>query len=448
MTDRSVQLSEIFEKVKRTREGLLNFLQLMPKSADLHHHLDGSCYYEDILEFGIERDLWFDPTTRRFAPPGTSPNLIAAASLAREPEAWISFRNAFSAGAWIPGTGNGKSSFFGVFGALASVRYDEGRMLRKLLMRSAAENVFYEEIIAPVIPEHIIDALVAMLPEAWESNLYGAIQLLAGKLSEDSTASAVAAHLDNWERTADLTRLHVKPPEFRYLGYALRNDCRARFLATAAAVFAATLFEPRIVGFSMAGGEDLPSSLEDFDFHMVVLNALRDQFGPVSSALHAGELTPDDCDADTLQNRIRRSVLDGHARRVGHGISIKWEDDPESTLTALRSASAAVEICFASNEIILEVEPDDHPAMTYMQAGVPIVICTDDDAISRSSLAQEYVKAVSSLDLNYTQLKKLARFGLTHSFLPPEGRSRLVFAYDEAVEAFEIDLLNDRSCFG
>ncbi|MFR3298820.1 MAG: hypothetical protein ACLTQH_03000 [Fusobacterium sp.] len=53
-----------------------------------------------------------------------------------------------------------------------------------------------------------------------------------------------------------------------------------------------------------------------------------------------------------------------------------------------------------------------------------MIICTDDEAVSRSNITKEYLKAVKNFDLNYSELKNLSRNGLEFSFL--EGESLFV----------------------
>ena len=370
--DFSAQTNLIFEAAKQSPDALLAFLKMMPKSADLHHHLDGSCYYEDVLDFAIEHELQFDTAQGRFVESTGAGHTIAASELQNDAGALLAFQQAFSASGWQPGSG--KSSFFSVFGALASVQYPEGLMLHRLLQRSASENIFYEEIIAPVIPPEVVDELESELPQGWENDLGASVSLLSERLAGSGFAASVRARLDEWEQAASGIPNSGRAPVFRFLGYALRNDSRARFFAASNAIFAATLADHRVVGYSMAGGEDLPSSLEDFDFHLNVLTALGDHFGPIRATLHTGELTPSDCEQVVLDARIRRSVLEGRAGRIGHGVSIKWESEPERTFDLLRTNSVAVEICLSSNEIILEVEPGGHPVRDYIRAEVPVVI--------------------------------------------------------------------------
>jgi adenosine deaminase len=77
-----------------------------------------------------------------------------------------------------------------------------------------------------------------------------------------------------------------------------------------------------------------------------------------------------------------------------------------------------VEINLTSNDQILGVSGDDHPMPVYMKYGVPVAISTDDEGVARSDMTHEYLRAAQSYHLPYTELKRMTRQSLEHSFLP------------------------------
>ena len=76
-----------------------------------------------------------------------------------------------------------------------------------------------------------------------------------------------------------------------------------------------------------------------------------------------------------------------------------------------------VEINLSSNAIILGVHGKNHPLATYLAAGVPVVLSTDDAGVSRINMTNEYFRAVHDQGLDYPTLKSIARNALIHSFL-------------------------------
>jgi adenosine deaminase len=77
-----------------------------------------------------------------------------------------------------------------------------------------------------------------------------------------------------------------------------------------------------------------------------------------------------------------------------------------------------VEICLTSNDVILGVKGNDHPFPIYRRYKVPVALATDDEGVSRSDMTHEYLRAVETYNLSYSDLKHMARESLEHSFLP------------------------------
>jgi adenosine deaminase/adenosine deaminase CECR1 len=87
----------------------------------------------------------------------------------------------------------------------------------------------------------------------------------------------------------------------------------------------------------------------------------------------------------------------------------------------MRQNGIAVEICLTSNDIILNVKGKNSPLKDYVDAGVPVVLGSDDEGISRIDLTNEYVRAATEHGLSYKQLKQLSRNSMTWSFLPGQS---------------------------
>jgi adenosine deaminase len=119
-----------------------------------------------------------------------------------------------------------------------------------------------------------------------------------------------------------------------------------------------------------------------------------------------------------LRFHIRESVEMGHAERIGHGVDVMNEDDPIGLLRELAKRNVLVEICLTSNDVILGIRGKEHPFAMYRRYGVPVALATDDEGVSRSDMTREYLRAVTTYDLSYSDLKQMARQSLEHSFLP------------------------------
>src|SRR5262249_35917082 len=73
-------------------------------------------------------------------------------------------------------------------------------------------------------------------------------------------------------------------------------------------------------------------------------------------------------------------------------------------------------INLTSNDLILGVRGKDAPLSTYLAAGVPVVLSTDDAGVSRITLSNEYFRAVRDYGLRYRLLKRLGAVGWVSSF--------------------------------
>jgi adenosine deaminase len=151
---------------------------------------------------------------------------------------------------------------------------------------------------------------------------------------------------------------------------------------------------------------------------MKMLDFLHRQYPRAHIALHAGELAPGLVPPEGLSFHIRQSVEIGHAERIGHGIDIMHEDEPEELLREMASRKIMVEICLTSNDVILGVRGKYHPLATYMQFGVPVALATDDEGVARSEIAREFMKGAEEQELRYLQLKAMARNSLQYAFIP------------------------------
>jgi adenosine deaminase/adenosine deaminase CECR1 len=87
-------------------------------------------------------------------------------------------------------------------------------------------------------------------------------------------------------------------------------------------------------------------------------------------------------------------------------------------MQAMKKRGVAAEICLTSNDVILGVKGRDHPLPDYLAAGVPVVLASDDEGVSRIDLSNEYLRAAQTYGMSYPQLKQLSRNSLEYSFLP------------------------------
>jgi adenosine deaminase len=97
---------------------------------------------------------------------------------------------------------------------------------------------------------------------------------------------------------------------------------------------------------------------------------LNTQFQNVRVSLHAGELALSLVPPFRLGKHVREAVSVAGARRIGHGVDIFYDKDPNELLAKMAAAEVAVEICLTSNDFILDVQGKRHPLPDYIAAGV------------------------------------------------------------------------------
>jgi hypothetical protein len=421
------------EAVRESPAELYGFARGFPKGGDLHNHLSGAVYAETYISWGQEDGNCLNGTTLA----AVSPSQCAASGnvpMPEEGDLFDSVIRAWSMLDFVPGVQTGHDHFFatfGKFGIIAGAHRDDS--IADLLQGAAAENLGYVETMFNLGTN--VGALSASL---WSGTLTAAdLGVLydrltanaeyAAKLSQDVAAVTRAAS----NHRGILNCAGTRPPpacqvKVRFIAQVSRTGGNDQIFGQLVSAYEMATRTPDLVGLNLSSAEDDTASLRNYDLHMAMLDFLHAKYtvtgrSPLHVTLHAGELTPPYLPvayADHITFHIRRAVLVGHAERIGHGLALLSETDPEGLLEEMRDRDVMVEICLSSNDQIHEVRGDDHPLARYMEAGVPVALATDDQGVSRSSMSGELIRAVRDHGLGYRQLKTMARTSLEHAFLP------------------------------
>jgi adenosine deaminase len=211
--------------------------------------------------------------------------------------------------------------------------------------------------------------------------------------------------------------------EVRYLYQVLRGNPPEQVFAQALLGFETVQAsmdakDDTWVGINFVMPEDGLISMRDYTLQMKMVGYLHSVYPKVHISMHAGELAEGIVPPDGLRFHVRQAVELGDAERIGHGVDVMDENDAQGLVKELAQKHVMIEINLSSNDVILGVKGAEHPFPIYIAAKVPVALSTDDEGVSRIDLTHEYVRAALDYNLTYNNLKKLARTGMEHDFLP------------------------------
>ncbi len=413
-----------FESIRNQPLLLHAFLQQMPKGGDLHNHLSGAVYAESFIQYAAQDGLCVDRNALAQPPCDATAGKPPASVALQDSTLYGHLLDALSMRQFVAGAESGHDHFFATFGKFgAATNGRTADMLAEARSRAAAGHLQYMELMFN--PDGGAAARLGAFM-GWDDDL----SKMREQLLSDGLPKIVGdarKFLDDVEKK-EQEELRCGQPqpdhgcnvEARYLYQVARGLPKEMVFAQILAGFEMASKDPRVVGLNLVMPEDAYLSVHDFNLHMRMLDFLHSLYPKVHITLHAGELTQNLVPPEELFH-VRASIEQGHAERIGHGVDVMQESDPEGLLRKMAAAKVLVEICLTSNDVILNVTGDHHPLPLYLKYGVPVALATDDPGVSRGDITQEYVRAAATYHLKYQELKKFARASLEYSFLP--GRS-------------------------
>jgi hypothetical protein len=437
-----------FDSIRNIPPLLEAFLRQMPKGGDLHNHLSGAVYAESYLQFAIHDGLCIDRKALAFAasPCDATRDSVPAETALTNPFLYRVLIDALSMRDFHPYSQpgiseSGEDHFFATFGRFGLVsRAHTGEMLAEVASRAGRQNESYLELTLG------LDRISAQLASkvGWTEDF----DQMRQKLTDAGIAEAVGEVrkiLDDTE--AEKNRLlscsdsaHADPGckvTIRYIHEVYRGTPKEQVFAEIMSGFALAQADHRYVAVNPVMPEDGYTSMHDYDLHMRMFAYFHKLYPEVHLTEHAGELAAGLVPPLGLRSHIRDAVEIGDAERIGHGVDVMHEDRPIQLLREMARKKIAVEICLTSNDLILGVSGDRHPFPVYRKYGVPVVIATDDEGVSRSDMTHEYLRAVQSYNLSYRDVKKIARDSLQYSFVEPATKKKLLSDFDARFSQFE-----------
>lgn len=172
-----------------------------------------------------------------------------------------------------------------------------------------------------------------------------------------------------------------------------------------------------VVGIGLGGDEaDAPPAPFRPVYEMARAEGLR-------LCVHAGETAGPES--------IWQAIDELGAERIGHGVSAV--QDP-ALIDCLRQRRIPLEVCVTSNYSTGAVAPEaEHPVRRLFEAGLLLVINSDDPAMFQTSLNQEYLRLVERHGFSQAEIQELARNSFRASFLPEAEKQAYLAEFRDPV---------------
>ena len=429
--------AQYLEAIRNDPARLALFVKGIPKGGDIHSHLVGVPDAESYLQWAANDGACIDIATWQIlAAPcadGSRPvaEVIADPVLHDQAIDGLSMRN-FP----LEPPRYGHDHFFAAFsrfGLISATHKPE--MLAEAATRAAADQTDYLELLITFQGEGL-SRLIDQLP--WTGDLETDYQTyVIGIRGLLDAGRAEIADLMTQQRAVLGCDSQNAPPgcevSIRFIQQANRTSSNQWVFASL--VFGAEMsaLGTDLLGVDLVSPEDNPNALANYDVHMAMLAFLKQKYPNLKISLHAGELTSNLVPPSELSFHITQAVRIAGANRLAHGVSLMNEPDWQGLVADMADQGVGISILLTSNAQVLGVTGEDHPFLTYLDAGVPVMLGTDDQGISRSSHTEEFIRAIQDYGLTWHEVKRLVRTSLEQSFAPGGSLWRVFGAQSEPV---------------
>lgn len=378
---REAKVNDLFESNRGNYSKIEGLIRDMPKGGDIHVHLLGMARPNDLTKWAIEAKLFFDPRSMLFSNKG-GPGLEPAESLQSNKAFYQKFLNTVTmiSAAQISHEAPCNHFMYGCFGPIFSIiQYiNPSKLLKKAREYAALDRVSYIEIYV------------------------GLSQL------QDFVTMFETLDLDAYPKT-------------RFICEASRiNPLFEKEISAFAGL--QKRFPKFIKSLTLVGPEYDPIADRDLIKQIKALDNIWSQITTnCPLAIHAGELTLNVSDPETMSNRLQETLKIRNIKRIGHGTCIMHAKERKEVIETMKANDITVEICLESNKKILQVEGRKHPLRYYLDNRVKVVLGSDDPGVLGTDLSEQFLVAFFDHRLSYIELKRLALNSITQSFLPGDS---------------------------
>nr|XP_023028041.1 adenosine deaminase 2-like [Leptinotarsa decemlineata] len=195
-------------------------------------------------------------------------------------------------------------------------------------------------------------------------------------------------------------------------------------------------FPDFIVGFDFVGYEEEGKSL--LDFHEILLEASKD----LKFYFHAGETN---WFGHTDLNLVDAVLL--NTSRIGHGFGL---DKHPVLIKIAKEKEMCVELCPISNQVLMLIQdPRNHPMVSLMAKGFPVVICNDDPSVwEATGLSYDWYyvfMAMTSRTAGIETLKQFALNSIKYSSMENNEKLNALKLWEKAWEKFLDEMIDASS---
>lgn len=413
-----------FERIRDSPEELRAFFLSMPKGGDIHNHLTGAIYAEDLIDRASSEGLCVFLDNCSFSKDCSMADITVPVSQAyRDQKLYGRLVNDWSMKGSELLDVSGHDHFFATFSDFGGSTGNTSALVAKLRYRAAQENVDYLELMTSAGGGSEAARLGSEL--GWDDNLERLYENLNSR-GLKKIANNASLYLNETDaKSRQILKAKGYPGSnvtVRYQYTATRIRPKEEVFAQLALAFEVAKIAPLVVGINLLAAEDDWVARENYSIQMKMIDFLHAKYPDVKIALHAGEMDLGLVPPDDLRFHIREAIEVGHASRIGHGVDIMRELCSQETLAQMAQDKVAVEIMPVSNEEILGVCGEDHPFPVYLSRRVPIVLASDDAGVLRTDLTEQFVIIAQNYpQVKYSDFKRFVRNSLEYSFLDGDG---------------------------
>jgi adenosine deaminase len=450
-------LNEILEKIRPNRSALFGFFSMMPKGGDLHHHYSGSIYTESYIDYIFQKDFYINEETLEILkdisilPISVQAEWKKISLVNNKEKIKLKLLRLWSSKDFVKGEQSSDEHFFSTFPAF-NIPSKENYInnLQELKRRAINQKICYLETIfittntkdIQLVNEAELDLKLLDIQKSKDENLLMTeLENLYNSLivQISSVADKHTKLVEDYHKTSNVDDKNFK---LRFQNYVARYKQPTDVFVDLFASFHSSNSSTLISGVNIVASENGEISMRDYWLHTMFYKFLELKYPNVYFAIHAGELVSGMVQPENLGTHIRQSLILENLKRIGHAVDIIYDNKFTSTIKKIKDKKIAIEINLTSNEFILGVANDLHPIEIYYRNGIPIVICTDDEGVLRTSITEQYVLLAHRYKLTYDEIKEVVKNSITYSNLKDNNiKTELLLQIENDFLIFEKEII-------